>query len=120
RHAKKDGWMMNSNQKKTPLYDALKQFADSSPVSFHVPGHENGRIFPDQAREHFGSLLPLDLTELSGLDDLHALNGMINKAQEMAADFFGANHTHFLVVGSIARNLALILSICSTRNILCV
>jgi len=107
---------MNSNQKKTPLYDALKQFADSSPVSFHVPGHENGRIFPDQAREHFGSLLPLDLTELSGLDDLHAPNGMINKAQELAADFFGANHTHFLVGGSTAGNLAMILSTVSAGD----
>lgn len=104
------------NQKKTPLYDALEQFAARSPISFHVPGHKNGRIFPEKAREFFESVLSLDLTELSGLDDLHAPQGVIDEAQALAADFFGADHTHFLIGGSTAGNLAMILSVCTAGD----
>ncbi|SFB31393.1 lysine decarboxylase [Lentibacillus halodurans] len=102
-----------SDQKKTPLYDALKQFSEKSSDSFHVPGHKNGKIFPEKARAFFESVLPLDMTELSGLDDLHAPRGVIHEAQELAAAFFGADHTYFLVGGSTAGNLAMILAACS-------
>ncbi|ALX49462.1 aminotransferase class I/II-fold pyridoxal phosphate-dependent enzyme [Lentibacillus amyloliquefaciens] len=104
---------MGRNQENTPLYDALDQFTASRPMSFHVPGHKNGSIFPYQSKGQFESLLPLDLTELSGLDDLHAPRGVIDEAQKLAAEFFRADASHFLVGGSTAGNLAMILSVCS-------
>ncbi|QKY70870.1 aminotransferase class I/II-fold pyridoxal phosphate-dependent enzyme [Lentibacillus sp. CBA3610] len=107
---------MSSNQEKTPLYDALKQFAGGNPMSFHVPGHKHGTIFPEKGREFFESVLPLDMTELTGLDDLHATRDVIYEAQELAADFFGADATHFLIGGSTAGNLAMILSVCSAGD----
>ncbi|MFD1362608.1 aminotransferase class I/II-fold pyridoxal phosphate-dependent enzyme [Lentibacillus salinarum] len=108
--------MVTHNQAKTPLYDALKQFAARRPVSFHVPGHKNGMIFSGDARRDFDPILPLDLTELSGLDDLHASQGIIDEAQELAAEFFGADHTHFLIGGSTAGNLAMILAVCTAGD----
>ena len=51
----------------------------------------------------------LDQTELTGLDDLHAPEGVIAEAQELAASFFGAKHTRFLVSGSTIGNVAMIL-----------
>ncbi|WP_246206683.1 aminotransferase class I/II-fold pyridoxal phosphate-dependent enzyme [Virgibacillus ihumii] len=108
--------MMKRNQQKTPLLDALKQFAKRDPISFHVPGHKNGELFPPLAREYYQSILPLDMTELSGLDDLHAPHDVIKDAQDLAADYFGAEQTYFLVGGSTAGNMAMILAACTAEE----
>ncbi|WP_010531240.1 aminotransferase class I/II-fold pyridoxal phosphate-dependent enzyme [Lentibacillus jeotgali] len=107
---------MNFKQNNTPLFDALKRFAGGQPISFHVPGHKNGRIPPGETREYFEAVLPLDLTELTGLDDLHGPGGVIDEAQKLAAEYFGADHTHFLIGGSTAGNLAMILSVCAAGD----
>ncbi|MGC4379273.1 aminotransferase class I/II-fold pyridoxal phosphate-dependent enzyme [Fictibacillus sp. Mic-4] len=92
---------------KTPIYDALVRHSEKSRWSFHVPGHKNGKIGIGQ---HFSSILPLDLTELTGLDDLHEATGIIDEAQRLTALFYGANHSYFLVGGSTAGNLVMLLS----------
>ncbi|GGJ89350.1 lysine decarboxylase [Lentibacillus kapialis] len=107
---------MNLNQNNTPLFDALNQFYRNDPISFHVPGHKSGKIFEKYAREFFDAILPLDLTELPGLDDLHGAGGVIDEAQKLAAAYFGADQTHFLVGGSTAGNLAMILSVCAAGD----
>ncbi|UJL46456.1 aminotransferase class I/II-fold pyridoxal phosphate-dependent enzyme [Virgibacillus sp. NKC19-16] len=101
------------NHHHTPLFQTLKQFNNTSPTSFHVPGHKNGLLFPTYAREFFDSILKLDMTELPGLDDLHAPTEAIAEAENLAADFFQADHTFFLVGGSTAGNLAMILATCN-------
>ncbi|WP_100011801.1 aminotransferase class I/II-fold pyridoxal phosphate-dependent enzyme [Lentibacillus sediminis] len=103
-------------QYKIPLFEALQQFHQNEPTSFHVPGHKNGSIFPKQAENFFASLLQLDLTELPGLDDLHAPSGVIAEAEELAAEYFRSEHTFFLVGGSTAGNLAMILATCSAGD----
>lgn len=100
-------------QQTTPLFDVLKQFSKNNPISFHVPGHKNGAIFSDDARDYFDSILKMDMTELTDLDDLHAPQGVLAEAQTLAADYFGADHTYFIVGGSTAGNLAMILATCS-------
>jgi lysine decarboxylase len=102
------------NQTQTPLYDTLVNFKKQNPISFHVPGHKNGEIFPD--KDFFHPILQLDLTELPGLDDLHAPIGAIAEAQGLAADFFKADHTFFLVGGSTAGNLAMLLASCASGD----
>ncbi|PAV28540.1 lysine decarboxylase [Virgibacillus profundi] len=101
---------------RTPIYQTLKLFDDEKPISFHVPGHKNGLLFPDYAREYFDSILKLDMTELPGLDDLHAPTGAIAKAEKLAVDYFKSDHTFFLVGGSTAGNLAMILAACSAGD----
>ncbi|WP_099158921.1 aminotransferase class I/II-fold pyridoxal phosphate-dependent enzyme [Virgibacillus ndiopensis] len=101
------------NHKTTPLFTKLSQFSQQEPISYHVPGHKNGAIFPKNALNNYDKILPLDLTELTGLDDLHAPSGVIAEAEELAADFFGADHTFFLVGGSTVGNLAMILAVCN-------
>lgn len=100
-------------QKTTPLFDVLQQFSEMNPISFHVPGHKNGEVFPESAQAYFSSVLKMDMTELPGLDDLHAPQGAITEAQNLAATYFGADETYFLVGGSTAGNLAMILAVCS-------
>lgn len=99
-----------------PILQKVIEFQEQNPISFHVPGHKNGTLFPNDARPFFRSILPLDLTELPGLDDLHAPQEMIREAEELAAAFFGAQHTFFLVGGSTAGNLAMLLATCSAGD----
>jgi len=56
--------------------------------------------------------LQWDFTELEPLDDLHLPCGAIKKAQELAAELFGAKETFFLVNGATSALLALFLSLC--------
>lgn len=105
---------MNPNQQRMPLLEKLHEFAKGRPMSWHVPGHKNGQIFPEAAHRHYEAILPIDLTELSGLDDLHAPSGVIGEAEKLAADYFQAEHTFFLVGGSTAGNLAMILATVSS------
>ncbi|PTM54850.1 aminotransferase class I/II-fold pyridoxal phosphate-dependent enzyme [Desmospora activa] len=99
-------------QLRAPLWEAVTQFAGDTMGNFHVPGHKGGRFFDREASSFFSSLLPLDLTEVGNLDDLHQAEGAIAEAQQLAAACFGADRSFFLVGGSTAGNLALILATC--------
>lgn len=95
-----------------PLYEALMNNINKNPISFHVPGHKYGRVFPKDLFPGFESILKLDATEVRGLDDLHAPEEAIQEAQQLASDFFQAKETFFLVNGTTVGNLAMILSVC--------
>lgn len=100
----------HSNQYQTPLYDALIQHAQLNPHSFHVPGHKNGSVFPDRAKEYFHDILQIDVTEITGLDDLHHPEEAIKEAQELLSHFVKSKQSFFLVGGSTAGNLAMVLA----------
>lgn len=96
------------NQNITPLYNALKRHRNNHPISLHVPGHKNGAVFYEKD-PYFKNMLQIDLTELSHLDDLHSPEGAILEGQQLLADFYGAEKSFFLVNGSTAGNLAMIM-----------
>ncbi|PRP52215.1 hypothetical protein C7B71_20300 [Bacillus halotolerans] len=96
----------------TPLYHALIQHARRNSHSFHVPGHHNGDVFFDEAKTIYNPLLTIDLTELSGLDDLHHSSGVIKEAQDLVSQLYGSAESFFLVNGTTVGNLAMILSVC--------
>lgn len=100
------------DQQRIPLAEHLQAFAKSNPISFHVPGHKHGQIFSPAYQTDFQHMLRWDVTEITGMDDLHAPTGVIAEAESLAADFFKAAHTFFLVGGSTAGNLAMILAAC--------
>lgn len=93
-----------------PILEMIEKFTENNPLSFHVPGHKNGVILPDRAQAHFEHILKLDVTELPGLDDLHAPHGAILEAEKLASAFFQSDYTFFLINGSTAGNLAMILA----------
>lgn len=108
---------MNPND--MPLLDALLRHRRLPFAGFHVPGHRSGKgLLPEAAI--FRELMSIDLTEITGLDDLHHPEGAILEAQQLAADCFGAEETFFLVNGSTVGNLAAIMSVCNTGDILIV
>jgi arginine/lysine/ornithine decarboxylase len=51
-----------------------------------------------------------DLSEIGGLDYLHAPTGPLDQAQRLAAEAFGADYTRFLINGSTVGNHAAVLS----------
>lgn len=93
-----------------PLYDALLNHSEQRPISFHVPGHKNGTILGKNIGVHFAHIMKLDVTELSGLDDLHAPEGPIAEAEQLLAGLYKASKSFFLVNGSTVGNLAMVLA----------
>lgn len=108
------------DQSKTPLFTKLQEHHLRHTISFHVPGHKNGRIFPKMSSSLFSSILNIDVTELRGLDDLHDPEGIIAESQCLAANLYGVDKTYFLVNGSTVGNLASILSVVSPNDIVIV
>ncbi|WP_124726292.1 aminotransferase class I/II-fold pyridoxal phosphate-dependent enzyme [Staphylospora marina] len=108
------------NQEQAPLFEALLAHVERVRGNFHVPGHKQGKVFDARAFSYFGSLLPLDLTEVGNLDDLHDPRGVIADAERLAAECFRADRTFFLVGGSTAGNLAAILHVCRPGDVLIV
>lgn len=111
---------INMNQSRMPLYEALIQFKNKKPLSLHVPGHKNGLDFPKEARTGFSDILSIDVTELTGLDDLHSPFECIDEAQRLLAEVYGVQKSYFLVNGSTVGNLAMILSCCGEHDIVLV
>ncbi|PGZ94433.1 arginine decarboxylase [Bacillus pseudomycoides] len=104
------------DQRKMPLYEALKIFASKKPVSFHVPGHKNGTNFPYEAQEYFHDILSIDVTELTGLDDLHSPFECIEEAQQLLAELYEVQKSYFLINGSTVGNLAMLLACCNEHD----
>ncbi len=95
----------------SPLWDAIVKFMNEYYDRYHTPGHAGGEQGPPKLTELLGqALFKADLTELPGLDDLHAPESVIKQAQDLAAQTFGADFTYFLVNGSTAGILAMIMA----------
>ncbi|UOR10710.1 aminotransferase class I/II-fold pyridoxal phosphate-dependent enzyme [Halobacillus amylolyticus] len=103
---------MDAEQKVTPLYDALVELKDKESISFHVPGHKFGELFSKKGKKQFQSILEIDATEIAGLDDLHAADGVIQKAQNLTSQFFKSSQSYFLVGGTTSGNLAAVMAVC--------
>ncbi|PIC63650.1 lysine decarboxylase [Sporosarcina sp. P13] len=89
-----------------PLVQALEKFHQQQHVSFHVPGHKHGSLsgLPHELRQ----ALAYDVTELTGLDDLHEPQGVIQQAELKLAALYGSDRSFFLVNGSTVGNLAML------------
>lgn len=110
------------NHSHAPLYDTLLSLSKGARASFHVPGHKFGQQQDDASMDAnvLEQVMAIDYTEITGLDDLHQPQGIIDEAQQLAADCFGADHTFFLINGSTAGNLALILTVCDADDVIIV
>jgi len=102
------------DHQKTPLFSALKKHAAANPVQFHIPGHKKGLGTDKEFREFIGdNALSIDLINIAPLDDLHQPTGVIEEAQKLAADAFGADHTYFSVQGTSGAIMTMVMSVCS-------
>jgi len=98
----------------TPLFNALRRHAEQDPVQFHIPGHKKGLGSDSEFREFIGdNALSIDLINIAPLDDLHQPTGVIEEAQQLAADAFGADYTFFSVQGTSGAIMTMILTVCA-------
>lgn len=83
---------------------ALMEYCNSDAYPFHMPGHK---------RQTMGNwnCEAIDITEITGFDNLHHAEGILLEAQQRAAQTFGADESFFLVNGSTAGLLA---AVCGT------
>jgi arginine/lysine/ornithine decarboxylase len=108
------------NQKTIPLYRALVEHTKNKPISFHVPGHKNGQVFLPETGEFYRSFLQFDVTELSGLDDLHSPEEVIKEGEHLLASLYHVKKSFFLVNGSTVGNLAMIMATCRKDDVVLV
>lgn len=89
----------------TPLYDRIKKL---NTYPMHMPGHK---------RRFFNmSLDKLDITEISGADNLHCPQGVIKEAMELMAEAVGADETLFCVNGGSSGIISAILGTCGEND----
>lgn len=91
------------------IFSLLKKNKDSRMYPFHMPGHKRQNCFTSPLP------LELDITEISGFDNLHEAEGILKDAMDEAAMFFGADRSFFLVNGSSGGILAAIRA-CTKRG----
>ncbi len=81
------------------IIDVLKKHESS--IRLHIPGHKGKNLTSEHEK-----LYSLDLTELSDTDNLHHAIGMINEAQQKAAQLYHTLQSRFLINGTTAGILA--------------
>ncbi|MCR4586894.1 MAG: aminotransferase class I/II-fold pyridoxal phosphate-dependent enzyme [Lachnospiraceae bacterium] len=80
------------------LVDMLREYATSKAYPFHMPGHKRNTDVEELS--DFAAAFSLDITEIDGFDELYHPEGILKKAQENAAAFYGAKQSFFCVNGS--------------------
>ena len=75
---------------KTPIVSFLKSYQEKSPVRMHMPGHKGAGILGFEG---------IDLTEISGADELFAADGIIKESEQNASSLFGCP-TYYSTQGS--------------------
>ncbi len=95
----------------TPLINALEALKKENRISFHTPGHKKGRAY--ESMDDGGiqeNLYQYDTTEVFGTDQLQDPTGAIKESQQWTARVFQSPEAYYLVNGSSAGVLAMILS----------
>lgn len=106
-------------QRKTPLVEALAGYERLVAHRLHVPAHGRGSILSRRARSVIGHhAYAMDVTEVDGLDDLFDPRGAIARAQHLAAEAYGADHTLFCTCGSSSALIAAVLAASATREVI--
>ncbi|MDO5100344.1 MAG: aminotransferase class I/II-fold pyridoxal phosphate-dependent enzyme [Eubacteriales bacterium] len=107
---------MNSNyrlnQQRAPIYEALQRFRNMRVVPFDVPGHKRGRGNPELTQFLGEQCISIDVNSMKPLDNLCHPISVIQEAEELAADAFGAAHAFLMVGGTTSSVQTMVLSTC--------
>lgn len=103
---------MRINQNRTPLFDAVRKYADDGVVPFHVPGHKQGKGLQELVEYVGCNTLRMDVNGMEELDFANNPTGVILEAQKLLACAFGAEYAFFLVNGTTSGVQTMILASC--------
>lgn len=80
----------------TPIYESMERYLQEKNLRLHMPGHVGGKGINSGK---ISKLASLDVTEVSGLDDLHCPREAIQEASKLMAAAYGAEESLLLVNG---------------------
>lgn len=100
------------NQNRSPIYEALEAFRNMRVVPFDVPGHKRGRGNPELTDFLGEQCVSIDVNSMKPLDNLCHPISVIQEAEELAADAFGAAYAFLMVGGTTSSVQTMILSTC--------
>ena len=87
------------------LMDALRSIEKEELISFHMPGHKNGRLLFKNEK----NILSYDITEIPGADHLHDSEDCILETEQTLAKMYDALRSRILVGGSTVGIISMIL-----------
>jgi arginine decarboxylase len=89
------------DHRRAPLVEALEAYHATGVAQFCIPAHKQGAGVDDAGRRVLG-LDPFrgDVLLHKGLDDRTGSNSVLQLAEDLAADAFGADESHFSTNGS--------------------
>lgn len=91
-----------------PLLDAYLSYFESERTAFTIPGHKQKAHRLD---EGLGLVVDSDTPLYGGLDEIKLTEGVLKKAEALAARLWGADYARFSTGGSTHANQAIILAI---------
>ncbi len=98
-------------QDKAPIYEALEKFKQMRVVPFDVPGHKRGRGTPELLDFLGEKCVGIDVNSMKSLDNLCHPVSVIEEAEKLAADAFGAAHAFLMVGGTTSAVQSMVLSV---------
>ena len=75
----------------TPIFDFVKNYAESRSTRFHMPGHKGSASLGCEA---------FDITEIKGADVLYSADGIINESENNLSELYGTAHSFYSTEGS--------------------
>ena len=100
--------MTSELRESAPLLDAYLSYFESERTAFTIPGHKQKAHRLD---EGLGLVVDTDTPLYGGLDEIKLTQGVLKKAEELAAALWGADYARFSTGGSTHANQAIILAI---------
>ena len=100
------------DQNRAPIYEALQNFRQMRVVPFDVPGHKHGKGNPELTEFLGEQCVSIDVNSMKPLDNLCHPVSVIQEAEILAADAFGAAHAFLMVGGTTSSVQSMVLSTC--------
>lgn len=83
-----------------PLLEAMLRYKQENIYPFHTPGHKGGRGMERLLRQELGGSVPMDVSLMSELDDIHEPTTYIADAERLAAQTYGSDVCFWAVNGT--------------------
>lgn len=83
-----------------PLVEAMLKYKNEDIYPMHTPGHKGGRGMVHALRQELEPGIPMDVSLMSELDDIHEPETYIKRGQELAAKVYGSDACFWAVNGT--------------------
>lgn len=95
------------------LLEYLENYTNTNALPMHMPGHKRNVSFAPYLKKLYANC---DLTEIYGMDDLHAPEGILKESITKAEKLWNSQHSFYILNGSTGGILAGIRACTSYRD----